>query len=161
MTEQKLREKIAELEHTQWESWARIRNPEHPLLNVPFNELTEAQKDQDREWADRVLALIVEAGWLLIDPATPKIPYDVELGEDQILIVMPGEFGTPKAAEILHEWATANGYVKLAEDQTLPEIPSFAYDNEENRELLQRGAINYSKMFTGWRKVEQEVKDES
>ena len=47
-----------------------------------------------------ILALIKEAGW--IDPKN---------------IVMPGEFGTPKAKEILAEWAKANGYVKLNPDQ--------------------------------------------
>ena len=46
------------------------------------------------------------------------------------------------------------GYMKLAEDQSLSRIPSFSYDKEEDRKLLQRGAINYSKLLAGWRKVE-------
>jgi hypothetical protein len=41
----------------------------------------------------------------------------------------------------------------LSSDQTLPEIPEFQYDKAEDRPLLKRGAINYSKMLTGWRKV--------
>ena len=62
-TEQELREKIAELEHTQWQSWAKVRNPEHLLLNVSYTKLTEEQKDQDRFWADQVLVLVKQAGY--------------------------------------------------------------------------------------------------
>ena len=52
------RERIAELEHIQWQSWAKARNPEHPLVNVSYSELTEAQKDQDRIWADKVISTL-------------------------------------------------------------------------------------------------------
>ena len=45
--------------------------------------------------------------------------------------------------------------VVKAESQTLPEIPSFAYDGREYRELLRRGAINYSKLLSDWVKVEK------
>ena len=58
---EELREKLAELEHIQWQYWAKVRNPEHPLLNVPYADLTEAQKDQDREWADKSLSLTLKA----------------------------------------------------------------------------------------------------
>jgi len=54
-TKEEIREEIAELEHLQWASWARVRNPEHPLIHVPYPDLTEEQKDQDRKYADRVL----------------------------------------------------------------------------------------------------------
>ena len=47
------------------------------------------------------------------------------------------------------------GYVLKGPDQSLPEIPSFAYDKEEDRPLLHRGAINYSKMLAGWVKVKK------
>lgn len=53
------------------------------------------------------------------------------------------------------------GYVKLADDQNLPEIPLFLYDKEEDRELLKRGAINYSKMLSKWRKVIMRVENGS
>ena len=46
------------------------------------------------------------------------------------------------------------GYVQLAEDQNLPAIPEFQYDKQEDRELLKRGAINYSKMLSDFRRVE-------
>ena len=53
-----LREALASLEHEQWQRWAGVKDKEHPLLNIPYSELTEADKDKDREWADRVIALI-------------------------------------------------------------------------------------------------------
>src|SRR3990172_152762 len=46
------------------------------------------------------------------------------------------------------------------ENQTLPEIPSFAYDKEDERPLLIRGAINYSKLFTDWVKCETQERPE-
>lgn len=51
------------------------------------------------------------------------------------------------------------GYVRLADDQSLPEIPSFSYDREEDRKLLHRGVINYSKLLADWRRVILEVKE--
>ena len=41
----------------------------------------------------------------------------------------------------------------VADDQSLPEIPEFQYDEEDKRKWLKRGAINYSKMLSNWRKV--------
>ena len=52
-------------------------------------------------------------------------------------------------------YAAKVGWVKLSEDQNLPEIPDFQYDKIRDRELLRRGAINYSKMLSRWRKVER------
>jgi len=40
-----------------------------------------------------------------------------------------------------------------AENQSLPEMPPFAYDKDDERPLLIRGAINYSKLLTDWVKV--------
>ena len=38
-----------------------------------------------------------------------------------------------------------------ADDQSLPEIPKFQYEeSERKRGWLQRGAINYSKMLSNW-----------
>jgi len=41
---------------------------------------------------------------------------------------------------------------KVDRDAKLPEIPTFLYDGYEDglRLLLRRGAVNYSKMLTGW-----------
>ncbi len=64
-----LREQLAALEHEQWALWAAdIARTEaitparlerwQRLIRTPYADLTEAEKDQDREWADRVLALL-------------------------------------------------------------------------------------------------------
>lgn len=59
---------LAELEHEQWIAWskdiARTENitPERlerwRKLWRPYSELTEAEKDQDREWAQKVLKIV-------------------------------------------------------------------------------------------------------
>ena len=64
----KLRERLAELEHEQWIAWSQniaeteSISPERlerwQQLWRPYNKLTEAEKDMDREWADRVIAMI-------------------------------------------------------------------------------------------------------
>lgn len=66
-----LREALAELEHIQWMAWSKqLAETEHlspeRLANWksmwgPYSGLTEKQKDQDREWADRVLAILRSA----------------------------------------------------------------------------------------------------
>lgn len=63
-----LREKFAELEHDQWIVWSKnIAETENitserlvrwQVLWKPYHTLTEAQKDQDREWADKILVLL-------------------------------------------------------------------------------------------------------
>lgn len=62
------REAIAEIEHEQWIAWSKnIADTENITptrlerwkeLWRPYDELTEAEKDQDREWADKVIATI-------------------------------------------------------------------------------------------------------
>lgn len=64
-----LREKLAELEHEQWCDWSRSVAATETLAPerleawtkrwVPYSELSEADKDMDREYADRVLALLM------------------------------------------------------------------------------------------------------
>jgi glutathione S-transferase len=69
-----IREALAALEHDQWASWAAdIAATEtitparldrwHELITSPYSTLTEAQKDQDREWADKVLAILAKHGY--------------------------------------------------------------------------------------------------
>ena len=62
-----LREALAALEHEQWAAWARhlLDNltPENVArwrrqIDTPYDQLSEAEKDRDREWADRVLRLL-------------------------------------------------------------------------------------------------------
>ena len=62
------RESLAEIEHDQWIAWSRdiaatdkitpARIARWSKLWRPYAELTEAEKDQDREWADKVLAAL-------------------------------------------------------------------------------------------------------
>lgn len=53
-----LREKIAELEHEQWVYWSKIKGEtEKKDLWVPYNQLPEYKKGEDRVWADKVLNL--------------------------------------------------------------------------------------------------------
>jgi hypothetical protein len=63
-----LHEVIAELEHEQWIAWSQdIANTESisparlarwKSLWVPYDTLSEAEKDQDRVWADRIVAIL-------------------------------------------------------------------------------------------------------
>lgn len=73
MTEEELREKIAELEHKQWAHWFiyQLNNstPENvdrwiQQVNTPYRKLSKNEKDADRKWADQILTLIREAGYL-------------------------------------------------------------------------------------------------
>ena len=66
-----LREGIAELEHKQWMEWSKAvanevtttRRARWKKLWIPYAELSEEQKNQDRVWADQILSLIKEAGY--------------------------------------------------------------------------------------------------
>ncbi len=66
-----LREALAELEHEQWIAWSKdiasteiitpARIERWRALWKPYSELTEKEKDMDREWADRVLEIVGQA----------------------------------------------------------------------------------------------------
>ena len=61
--QKEVREQLAELEHEQWIAWSKdiaetetiteARIERWKELWCPYSELTEAQKDQDREWGDK------------------------------------------------------------------------------------------------------------
>ena len=59
-------EKLAELEHEQWLSWARAvwdevsveRREKWSPNMVPYAELSEKAKEQDREWARKATAIV-------------------------------------------------------------------------------------------------------
>ena len=64
---EKLREVFAEIEHEQWIAWSKniaetenitpARLERWQKLWRPYSELTEAEKDQDREWGDKGFSL--------------------------------------------------------------------------------------------------------
>lgn len=67
--EKEFLEKLAELEHEQWVSWARglcvveggislARRMRWESLFVPYRELPEEEKEKDREWARKVFELV-------------------------------------------------------------------------------------------------------
>ena len=81
MTKQEeIREGMAELEHDQWVEWSKaVANEVSPerrarweKLWIPYPELTEEQKDQDRVWADKSIAelhsqgVVIKSGWKYI-----------------------------------------------------------------------------------------------
>ena len=66
-----LRERLAALEHKQWAHWTRYLldhlTPENTELwrrqiDTPYEELSESEKDSDREWADQVLRIVQAIG---------------------------------------------------------------------------------------------------
>ncbi len=69
-TKNELLEKLAELEHQQWMSWVRAvgtdvtpqRQAKWAPLMIPYSELSEDSKEQDREWARKVLEIISASG---------------------------------------------------------------------------------------------------
>ena len=66
--EEDIFEELASLEHDQWMLWAKdiIKSedisPERAArwkkLFVPYDELSEEDKDKDREWAKKVMSII-------------------------------------------------------------------------------------------------------
>jgi hypothetical protein len=69
MSDNELLERLAELEHEQWQAWAQTVGPEvsperrqrWQAYLVPYAELPEEVKEQDRAWARKVLAILAEA----------------------------------------------------------------------------------------------------
>lgn len=75
----KIREKLAELEHKQWVHWWNYQNKKlrnitnmsmdewykqqdiykqwKRLAQTPYSQLTEKEKESDRKWADKVLVI--------------------------------------------------------------------------------------------------------
>jgi hypothetical protein len=69
-TKNELLEKLAELEHQQWMSWVKAvgddvtpeRQTKWAPLMKPYSELSEHSKEQDREWARKVLEIVSASG---------------------------------------------------------------------------------------------------
>ncbi len=63
-----IREQLAELMHNQWMEWSKeidhtedldpARRNRWKKLWVPYAQLTEMQKDQDRVYADRIIEVV-------------------------------------------------------------------------------------------------------
>jgi len=60
-----LLEKLAELEHEQWQTWRktiewRFRRcvPQNEYTNISYNKLPEKIKEQDRKWARLILKIL-------------------------------------------------------------------------------------------------------
>ncbi len=71
-----IREQLAALEHEQWAHWTRHLLDNLPPENVarwrrqcatPYDQLSEAEKESDRAWADRVLAIVGGAPAAILD----------------------------------------------------------------------------------------------
>ncbi len=65
----RLRERLADLEHQQWAHWTKYMldnlTPENierwrRQIETDYSQLTEQEKDSDREWAGKVIKLIDE-----------------------------------------------------------------------------------------------------
>ena len=76
------REMLAELEHKQWAHWTRYMlanlTPENierwkRQIETPYSELSEKEKDSDREWADKILSII--QGYKLSEIALDVLMY--------------------------------------------------------------------------------------
>ena len=76
------REMLAELEHKQWAHWTRYMlanlTPENierwqRQIETPYSELSEKEKNSDREWADKILSII--QGYKLSEIALDVLMY--------------------------------------------------------------------------------------
>ncbi len=66
----KVLEELSDLEHTQWMSWAKDivktekinseRKARWEKLFISYDELSEEDKDKDREWAMKVLKIFAK-----------------------------------------------------------------------------------------------------
>jgi hypothetical protein len=71
MKNERLRERIADLEHEQWIEWSKELSIKEDLTKerverwkkfwIPYEELSETVKEFDRKWADKTIMLLGEA----------------------------------------------------------------------------------------------------
>ena len=66
-SDDELLEKLADLEHQQWIHWTKYMldnmsdeniNRWKQQIETPYSELSEKEKESDREWAEKVLKII-------------------------------------------------------------------------------------------------------
>jgi hypothetical protein len=62
-----IKEQLAELEHQQWAHWTKYMldnlTPENierwrRQIDTPYSDLSEAEKESDRRWVDKVLKIV-------------------------------------------------------------------------------------------------------
>ncbi|KKN03724.1 hypothetical protein LCGC14_1104830 [marine sediment metagenome] len=86
-TKEEIREGLAEIEHEQWIVWSKAvapavspeRRARWAKLWIPYSELTEEQKDQDRVWADKVLLFEDSQGVVMLEGRVQR--YSVQTGQ--------------------------------------------------------------------------------
>ena len=79
----RLLEKLAELEHVQWERWASTLMEQERLSDhtrdiwvqhmIPYEELTESDKENDRDWAKKVIQILLDHGVFIKDRTTDEL----------------------------------------------------------------------------------------
>jgi hypothetical protein len=92
MNREILREKLAEIEHNQWMDWTKATIDKTNIIDgsgeasflldcfrrkwepnwKPYDQLTEAEKDKDREYADKVLRTLEANGLQISIGFIPK-----------------------------------------------------------------------------------------
>lgn len=106
-----LRERLAKLEHEQWVAWSQSLANTEPGISearidrwtgmwVPYDQLTEAQKDMDREWADKVLAALADDA--------PRLEAALAPGSVTVTV--------EDVARRLHEWEVPDSGHDISDD---------------------------------------------
>lgn len=71
MSEEELRDDLADLEHVQWAHWTKYMldnlTPENiarwtKQIDTPFSELSPEEQKSDYDWADKVLDILRDLG---------------------------------------------------------------------------------------------------
>jgi hypothetical protein len=63
-----LLEALSAIEHMQWLSWRATLEKQHPelprsaYLHVPYSKLPETEKEEDRKWARKAMAVLKRKG---------------------------------------------------------------------------------------------------
>jgi len=121
-----LREALAELEHEQWMKWAKNLMERENLspdriqrweqLMIPYSQLTEEQKDQDRVWADKSLALYTEQIDAMIQEAKRTARKQERERISSLIVDDCDEIRDPETNELIY-YAIKPGDVKALKEE--------------------------------------------